>query len=209
MNAIPMLPERTVERLSQYRRTLLACLIEGKNNIYSHELANMLHITPVQVRRDIMLIGHSGTLRKGYDVRKLIDMIGQIIDAEETQKVAIIGAGNLGRAIIGYFQGKRTKLRIAAAFDNNPDKVGSIISGIKCYDVKEMAEVISSLKITIAIITVPAEQAQDIAAALVHAGIKGILNYTPTRVNTGGLAWLEEYDMVTSIEKVAYFAKNI
>ena len=102
------LPDKTVERLSQYRRNLLLCVLQGKTHIFSHEIANLLHITPVQVRRDIMLIGYSGTLRKGYDIQELIDLIGDIIDSEDGQKVAVVGAGNLGRAIISYLKGKRT-----------------------------------------------------------------------------------------------------
>jgi len=77
------LPDKTIERLSQYRRNLLISLNKGKEFIFSHEIAQLLHITPVQVRRDIMLIGYNGTLRKGYDVKELIDLIGKIIDTEE------------------------------------------------------------------------------------------------------------------------------
>jgi len=202
------LPEKTVERLSQYRRVLLTCLQQGKYNIYSHELGNLLHLNPVQVRRDIMLIGHSGTLRKGYDVKKLSDMIGEIIDSRHSQKVAVVGVGNLGRAIMTYFQGKRTKLSIAAAFDSDPTKAGRVISGIRCYHTSEMDQVIRKEQITIGVITVPPEHAAATAEKLVMAGIKGILNYTPVALNVEPHAYLEEYDMITSLEKVAFFVKN-
>lgn len=202
------LPEKTIERLSQYRRILLDCLQQEKYNIYSHELAGLLHLNPVQVRRDIMLIGHSGTLRKGYDVKKLSDMIGDIIDSKKSQKVAVIGVGNLGRAIMSYFQGRRSKLVIAAAFDNDVSKVNRVIAGIRCYDIKNMEEIIKQQKITIGIITVPPESAVETAEKLVMAGIKGILNYTPVALNVEPHAYLEEYDMITSIEKVAFYAKQ-
>ena len=91
------LPDKTVERLSQYRRNLLICVANGKSHIFSHEIAGMLHITSVQVRRDIMLIGYKGTLRKGYDIQELILLIGEIIDSNSGQRVAVIGVGNLGR----------------------------------------------------------------------------------------------------------------
>lgn len=202
------LPGKTVERLSEYRRTLLRCLSENKNFIFSHELAAMLHITAVQVRRDLMLIGYSSVLRKGYDVRELIDTIGKIIDSEEGLNVAIIGIGNLGRAVTGYFRGKRSKLNIIASFDNDPQKVNKVISGVKCYHIQDMERIIKELSIRIAILTVPADFAREIAEMAVRFGIKGILNFTTISFNVPSGVYLEEYDMITSIEKVAYFVKE-
>ena len=86
--SIKHLPHKTVERLSQYRRALLLILSKEKTHVFSHEIAQMQHITPVQVRRELMLIGYSWNLRKGYDIKELIDMIGNIIDTEKGQKVA-------------------------------------------------------------------------------------------------------------------------
>lgn len=202
------LPDKTVERLSQYRRNLLLCLAKGKQHIFSHEIAQLLNITPVQVRRDIMLIGYTGTLRKGYDIKELIDLIGNILDTQEGQQVAVIGIGNLGRSLIGYFNGKRSKLTITAAFDVNRDKIDKVYAGVHCYHIDRLMEIVTQNKITIAIITVPAEQAGDVAERLVMAGIKGILNFTPKPLNVTPHVYLEEFDMVTSIEKVAYFVKK-
>ena len=202
------LPHKTVERLSQYRRALLLILSKEKTHVFSHEIAQMLHITPVQVRRDLMLIGYSGNLRKGYDIKELIDMIGNIIDTEKGQKVVMIGLGNLGKAIISYFKGKRTKLTIVAAFDINPDKIDRIYDGVPCYNINRIAEIMKKESVTIGIITVPAEQAPAVAETLVHSGIKGILNYSPKPLNVSPYVYLEEYDMITSLEKVAFFAKK-
>ena len=202
------LPHKTVERLSQYRRSLLLILTKEKTHVFSHEIAQMLHITPVQVRRDLMLIGYSGNLRKGYDIKELIDMIGNIIDTEKGQRVAVIGLGNLGKAFISYFKGKRTKLTIVAAFDINPDKIDRIYDGVPCYNINRITEIMKKDNITIGIITVPAEQAPAIAETLVLAGAKGILNYSPKPLNVSPYVYLEEYDMITSLEKVAFFAKK-
>jgi redox-sensing transcriptional repressor len=202
------LPHKTVERLSQYRRSLLLILSKEKTHVFSHEIAQILHITPVQVRRDLMLIGYSGNLRKGYDIKELIDMIGNIIDTDKGQKVAVIGLGNLGKAFISYFKGKRTKLTIVAAFDVNPDKIDRIYDGVPCYNIDRISEIIKKDSITIGIITVPAEQAPAIAETLVLSGIKGILNYSPKPLNVSPYVYLEEYDMITSLEKVAFFAKK-
>lgn len=202
------LPEKTVERLSQYRRSLLECLENGKLHIFSHELAAMHHNTAVQVRRDIMLIGYTGQLRKGYDVKELSDKIGKILDTYEGLNVAVVGIGNLGRAITTYFNGKRSKLRIVATFDSDPQKIGRIISGVKCYNIEEIADVIKSENISVAIITTPSSVAKNTAERLVMAGIKGILNFTPVSLNVTSNVYLEEYDMTTSLEKVAYFVKE-
>ena len=202
------LPHKTVERLSQYRRALLLILSKEKTHVFSHEIAQMLHITPVQVRRDLMLIGYSGNLRRGYDIKELIELIGKIIDTDKGQKVIVIGVGNLGKAFISYFKGKRTKLSIVAAFDTNTEKIDRIYDGVPCYHTDRLTEIVKQENISIGIITVPAEQAPAIAEALVLAGIKGILNYSPKPLNVSPHVYLEEYDMITSLEKVAFFAKK-
>lgn len=201
------LPHKTIERLSQYRRALLLCLDKGKTHIYSHEIAKIQHITAVQVRRDLMLIGYTGTLRKGYNVKELIDLIGNIIDSEEGINVAIVGMGNLGRALINYFSGKRSKLKIVAGFDTNPDKIGNSMSGVPCFGIDQLKEIVAAKNIKVGIMTVPADYAVDTADLLVKAGIKGILNYTPKPVNVPEKVYLEEYDMITTLEKVAFYVK--
>ena len=202
------LPHKTIERLSQYRRALLLCHAKGITHIYSHEIAKIQHITAVQVRRDIMLIGYTGTLRKGYNVQDLIELIGQIIDSDVVINVGVVGVGNLGRAITNYFSGKRTKLEIIAVFDVDKNKIGKKFHDIECYDVVDMSTIIKEKNIQIGIMTVPGEDAQGIAHLMVEAGIKGILNYTPKPVNVPKEVYLEEYDMITSLEKVAFFVKT-
>ena len=202
------LPEKTIERLSEYRRTLLNCLAKGKTYIYSHELAGLHNITAVQVRRDIMLIGYSSMKKKGYNVQELINVIGSIVDYEAGLNVAVIGMGNLGRAITAYFNGKRPKLNIVAAFDVDPNKVNRVIAGVNCYHMKELPEVIKRNDISIAIISSPPDTANQVAEQLVAVGIKGILNFTTVPLAVPENVFLEEYDMITSMEKVAYFVKQ-
>lgn len=203
-----MLPERTVERLSEYRRSLLQCLEEGKTHIYSHELAELHHNTAVQVRRDIMFIGYTSMQRKGYDVRELIDVIGDILDSEEGLNVAVIGVGNLGRAVTTYFIGKRSKLNIMATFDVDTTKIDRVISGVKCYPLSRLKEVVDSHNISVAIMTVPADSATEVATQVEESGIKGVLNFTTVPLHVAPDMYLDEYDMITSLEKVAYFVKT-
>jgi len=202
------LPEKTVERMSQYRRVLLNAIREGKTHIFSHELAALHNLTAVQVRRDIMLMGYTGNLRKGYDIKDLIDAIGNILDIDEGQNVAIVGIGDLGKAIVNYFKGKRAKLNLAAAFDIDPNKINRVISGINCYHTNQMAEIIRKENISIGVLAVPPEAAENTAEKLVMSGIKGILNLTTVSLNISQNVYLEEYDMITSLEKVAYFVKK-
>lgn len=202
------LPHKTVERLSQYRKALMDYLESGKDFIFSHELGNIVHVTPVQVRRDLMLIGYSGTLRKGYDVSELIKLISKILDPSEIQNIALIGIGNLGRAIISHFNGKRSKLIIVAAFDNDPNKADHIIKCVSCYHIDNLQEIIKKENVMMAILTVPPEVAPHIAEALVFAGIKGIINFTGTPLKVPHNVYLEEYDIITSIEKTSYFTQQ-
>lgn len=202
------LPDKTVERLSQYRRSLSKYLITGKDHIFSHELANLLHITPVQVRRDIMLIEYSGTLRKGYNVVSLIDLIGKIIDNDHGFNIAIIGTGNLGKAIMHYLNDKKSKLNIIAAFDINPEKTNKSYLGIPTYHIDELTQKTIELNLKICIISTPPEVATEVAKKIVDSGIKGILNFTTRPLNVPENIYIEELDMITSLEKVAFFVKE-
>jgi redox-sensing transcriptional repressor len=202
------LPEKTIERLSQYRRTLLNCHAAGNTHIFSHELAALLNITAVQVRRDIMFLGYTSAQRKGYDIQELIEVIGILLDNNEVIHVCVIGIGHLGTAINAYFRGKREKLDIVAAFDVDPDKIGKTIAGVHCYSLDELNETVQKLNISVGIITVPPENAAEAAERLVNAGIKGILNFTTVPLNVPQKVYLEEFDMITSLEKVAYYVKK-
>jgi redox-sensing transcriptional repressor len=155
-----------------------------------------------------MLIGYTGTLRQGYDIKELIDIIGKIIDTKEGQKVAVVGVGNLGRSIMGYFSGKRTKLSIVAAFDTNYEKVDKIYAGVPCYHIDKMVDVIKKEGISIAVISVPGEEAAKVAETLVMAGIRGIFNFSPKPLNVPAHVYLQEYDIITMLEKIAYFVKK-
>ena len=184
---------------------MLNCISEGKTHIFSHDLAKLHNITAVQVRRDIMFIGYTSAQRKGYDIKEMIDVIGRILDAETGLNVAIVGIGNLGRAITSYFSGKRSKLNIVAAFDNDPDKIDRVIAGVPCYHISKISEIVKSQGITIGIITVPSDYASEISKSLVMAGIKGVLNFTSVPLNVPEHVYLENSDMITLLEKVAYF----
>ncbi len=203
-----MIPDKTVERLSLYRWLLEGRVDDSTVNLFSHQLAALACVTPAQVRRDLMAIGYTGSPNRGYMVKDLAASIGHVIDGDEPAKVALVGMGNLGRAIVAFLRGRRSALRVVATFDIDPAKTGRMISGSRCHEQKHIEKVIRELGVTVAILTVPTEAAQNIADRLVSAGIRGILNYAPVPLRVPDWVYLENRDVTAALEKVAYFARN-
>jgi redox-sensing transcriptional repressor len=201
-------PTRTIGRLSLYRRLLGNLIADGVEHVYSHQLATMGGVTAAQVRRDMMSVGYSGSPKRGYEVTALAGSIGNFLDASHSEPVALVGVGNLGRAIMAYFAGRRPRLTITAAFDSDPYKLNRVILGCRCHALSEAGAVIGQLGIMTAIVTVPASAAQDVADQLVRAGIRGILNFAPIRLRVRPGVYVEDIDMTMSLEKVAYFARQ-
>ncbi len=207
-NLTNVIPEKTIERLSEYRRTLLACHKQGITHIFSHVLAGIHGITAVQVRRDLMLIGFSSDTKKGYDVQVLIDYIGNILDSPTPMHVAVVGMGHLGQAITKYFNSKGLKLRITAAFDVDPEKVGRTIDGIPVYHMDKFETTVEENDISIVIVSSPTSVAPQLVLPIINAGIRGVLNFTSTPLNFPQGIIVENYDITTLLEKVAYFVKE-
>ena len=199
---------KTIGRLSLYRRVLYGLLAEGERSIYSHQLASLVGGTPAQVRRDVMAVGYTGSPSRGYDIQELAVGIGNYLDAAEGQGVALVGVGNLGRAILAYFSGRRPRLTIEAAFDNDPAKVGRAIHGCRCYSIKELGRVVREQGIQIGLITVPADAAQIVADRLCESGVRGLVNFAPVRLRLPEHVYVEDIDMTMSLEKVAFFARH-
>ncbi len=202
------IPEKTIERLSEYRRTLLRCHKEGITHIFSHVLAGIHGITAVQVRRDLMLIGFSSDTKKGYDVEVLIDFISGILDSPTPLNIAIIGMGHLAQAITKYFNGKGLKMKIVAAFDVDPEKVGKTIDDIPCIHMDDFEREVEHLDINIVVLACPTRVASEMVIPIVNAGIKGVLNFTSKPLNFPLGIVVENYDITTLLEKVAYFVKE-
>ncbi|NQT50427.1 redox-sensing transcriptional repressor Rex [bacterium] len=199
---------KSIGRLSLYRSILNRLLRDGVNSLFSHELASLAGATPSQVRRDLMVTGYTGSPVRGYDVRDLLASIGRFLDAPESEGVALVGVGNLGRAIMAFFTGRRPSLAIRAAFDRDPYKVNRVIHGIRCHPMEDLESVLVREHVRVAIITVPAIEAQDIADRLCRAGVKGILNFAPVRLRVLPSVFVEDVDVTMSLEKVAYFSRQ-
>jgi redox-sensing transcriptional repressor len=193
--------------MSLYRRLLISLRDSGSAHIYSHQLARLAVVSAAQVRRDMMAIGYSGSPNRGYEIEKCIESIGNFLDAPTRQDVALVGLGNLGRAVLSYFSGRRPRLAIVAAFDKNPAKVDVTIEDCHCFHVDRMAEVIADLGIEIAIVTVPAEAAQAVADTLVAAGVKSLISFAPVRLQLPDDIFVEDVDIAAAVESAAYFAR--
>lgn len=203
-----MISDKTVERLSLYRWLLEVRVDESTVNLFSHQLASMACVTPAQVRRDLMVIGYSGSPNKGYVVKDLARSIGKVLDGDKPARVALVGMGNLGRAIVSFLRGRRSFLHIVATFDSDVRKTGRVIGGCRCYTQESIEEIVNSQEITVAILTVPSDVAQEMADKLVNAGVRGILNYAPVPLRVPEWVYLENRDVTTALEKVIYFAGN-
>jgi redox-sensing transcriptional repressor len=208
MRINPQTSEKTIERLLLYRRILLNANFPPDAFIFSHQLAQLSAVTAAQVRHDLMAIGYFGSPVHGYQIEKLLNSISEFVDGHEIEKVALVGVGHLGRAVLDYARGRRPKLMITAAFDNDPDKIDRVIHGVRCYGMDQLSTIISQEKIIVAILTIPAQSAQEIAEQLVAAGIRGILNYAPINLNLPPNIYVENRDMLLAVEKVAYFARK-
>lgn len=203
------LSEKQVARLSVYRRLLQDRPAGAAPEIYSHELAALTRNTAAQVRRDLMSIGFTGSPARGYRIEQLIEAIGRTLDAPAGQGAALCGVGNLGRALLDYFTIWRPQLRIVAAFDTDPAKTGRVIHRCRVYPLAELEQVVREQGISVGVITVPAASAQRVAESMLAAGIRGFLNFAPTPLHLPDGAYVEEMDITTSMEKVAYFARTL
>jgi len=200
------IPVQTIGRLSLYRRLLLDLAAGGMRQIYSHQLASAAVSTPAQVRRDLMTIGFSGSPRRGYAVQDLIEAVNAVLARSVETSVALVGVGNLGRAILAYYTNRQPWVRFVAAFDRDPDKSNRVIHGCRVYPLEQVEEVLGREGIRAAVITVPAAEAQRVADRLVLAGVRSFLNFAPVRLRLPTGAFVDDIDMTTALDRVAYYA---
>ncbi len=202
-----MISEKTVERLSVYRRLLEVQENSGREYVYSHELAELVSGTAAQVRRDLMELGVTGHSKRGYLVSELVRAISRIIDTPDGTRVVLVGVGDLGRAVLGFLKGFYGRMQVVAAFDNDPLKIGRVMHGYRCQSVTELAGVVMAQHVQTAIVTTPAHAAQHVSDHLVAAGIRGILNLAPTPVHVPPDVYVERVDLATALEKVTCLAR--
>lgn len=201
-----MISEKTVERLSLYRHLLAQCREDGQAHIHSHQLAALADVTAPQVRRDVMAVGYSGNPNHGYEVAALVASIGEFLDTPLNRNIALVGVGNLGRAILSDFAVRRPRLRIVAAFDVEPDRVNRVIHGCRSYPLEQLPAVAREQAIGVGVMAVPASAAQGVADLMVQAGLSGILNFAPARLRVPQQVFVADVNITVALEKVSFFA---
>jgi redox-sensing transcriptional repressor len=172
-------PKVVVSRLSLYLRELQRLEAAGQATISSGQLGTLLGFSDAQVRKDLGFFGQFGYPGVGYRCDELIRAMRDILGTNQTWSVGMVGAGNLGQALLGYRGFGRQNFTITAAFDADPEKVGNVIQGIRIQPIEELAETIHAKGIRLGMIVVPAARAQEAADRLVAAGIEGIVNFAP------------------------------
>lgn len=199
--------EQTVARLSLYRRLLTQLLAEGETHVASRDLATLAHAGASQVRRDIMALGFSGSHTRGYSIAGLMECIANFLYGPGYTRVALMGVGNLGLALLSHFSGRWRRVSIRAAFDTDTRKTGQSWNGVPCHAVGELARVVRAEGISLGMLAVPAASAQQTANALWAAGVRGLVNFAPIRLSAPGGVYVDNVDMTSALDKVAFFAR--
>jgi redox-sensing transcriptional repressor len=201
-------PKAVVTRLSLYLRELQHLVRDGRETTSSNQLGRLLGFTDAQVRKDLAYFGHFGYPGIGYRCDELIAAIRRILGTDQYWPVALVGVGNLGRALLGYRGFQQQGFRIVAAFDSDQSKVGSIIDGVAVHHFDSLADVVKQHRIRLGMIAVPAVAAQAVADRLVAAGVEGIVNFAPVTLVLPEHVSLVGVDLAIELEQLSFAVLN-
>lgn len=198
-------PDIVIGRLPIYLRALSRLAQEGREITSSHELGEKLGISSAQIRKDLSHFGTFGKQGTGYRIADLENRLRQILHIDREWEVALVGAGDLGHAL-GRYNGFRDRgFEITAIFDRDPAKIGQKIGHLQVLDVSRLREVIQQRNIRLAMIAVPASEAQDVADDLVEAGVQAILNYAPITLSVPPDIHVQYIDPVVHLQRMTYY----
>jgi redox-sensing transcriptional repressor len=201
-------PQAVVSRLSLYLRELQHLLRDGKETTSSTQLGRLLGFTDAQVRKDLAYFGQFGYPGIGYRCDELVVAIKRILGTDQDWPIALVGVGNLGRALMGYRGFQQQGFRLVAAFDVDPAKVGSDVDGIRVYSLAEMPQVVQRYSIKLAILSVPGPAAQEVADQLLSAGLRGLLNFAPVTLNLPEDVQIVAVDLAIELEQLTFAVVN-
>ncbi|WLV25170.1 redox-sensing transcriptional repressor Rex [Aciduricibacillus chroicocephali] len=200
------IPQATAKRLPLYYRFLNNLNHQGKKRVSSKELSEAVKVDSATIRRDFSYFGALGKKGYGYNVEYLLGFFRKTLDQDELTEVALIGVGNLGTAFLNYNFMKNNNTKIVVAFDKSSHKSGSEVGGIPVYNIGELENRLNGVRV--AILTVPASEAQHITDRLVAHGIEGILNFTPARIAVPSHVRVHHIDLAVELQSLVYFLKH-
>lgn len=201
-------PKAVVSRLSLYLRELRRLARSGKATVSSSQLGRLLGITDAQVRKDLAYFGHFGHPGIGYRCDELVAAVRGILGTDLGWNVAVVGVGDLGRALLGYQGFSSDGFRIVAAFETDQAKVGKSVDGVAVYGLERIADVVRERQIQLGMIAVPASAAQAVAERLVAAGVLGIVNFAPVTLSLPDEVSLVAVDLATELEQISFAVAN-
>jgi len=205
----PQIPNVVVFRLPLYLRTLTLLAEENAQVVSSQELGSRLQITPTQIRKDLSYFGKFGKQGKGYNVRLLQEELRQILGLDRRWRMALIGVGRLGKAILDYGMLALREFTIVAAFDIDPHQIGRNVSGVVIQDLNELPDTVKNKGIEICIVAVPPSQVQQAIDCVVGCGIKAILNYAPAASRVPRDVRIQEVDPTLALQTMTYHLKSL
>lgn len=199
------IPRATAKRLPLYYRYLNILHDGGKDRVSSNELAEAIHVDSATIRRDFSYFGALGKRGYGYDVDDLIEFFKNILHQDRLTNVALIGVGNLGHALLNFNFHQDSNIRISAAFDTNPKNINTIQGGVPIYPMNQIVAQLKEQQISVVILTVPSNVAQEVANQVAQAGVNGILNFTSIRLNVPAGIRVHNVDLTNELQTLIYF----
>lgn len=203
---IPATP--SIRRLPSYLHIIRNALSEGYENISGTFIAEELQLEPIQVRKDLAITGIVGKPKRGYPVIPLIAAIEHFLGWNDAKNAIIIGAGHLATALVDYQEFQFHRLLFVGAFDTDAQKIGKIINGVPIFSIKTLNEQVKNLQVTIAVITVPHEAAQETADRVVKAGIKAIWNFTNVKLKLPDDVVSQQEDLTSGYALLSVMLSN-
>jgi redox-sensing transcriptional repressor len=195
-------PRPTVDRLSLYLRELERLETQDRGTVSSRQLGTAAGAAEAQVRKDLGIIGHAGQAGIGYSVPLLAEAIRQVIGVHRQWRAALVGAGNVGRALAAYRRFREEGFEIVAVFDEDEAVVGRSVAGMEVLPMTDLAGTVKRESVGIGIIAVPPDSAQQVADALVDAGVQGILNFAPRRLRVADRVATVDVDFRSALERL-------
>ncbi len=201
-------PLQTVERLSRYRRVLADLQESGVASVFSHRLADLVGVTPAQLRRDLSIFGSFGNVARGYDVVDLHRTIGHLLGTDQLQTLAMIGMGNLGRTLLMYRGFEERGFHIGPVFDRDPDKVGKVYAGRRCYAIDDLETTLPDFGCRMAILACGPVGLDTITGRLAALGVRALLNFVPQRIDAPESVFVENVDLSAKLEKLSFLSRR-